>query len=166
LDESDLVVPTAVYPIFKNAQRKLIDIKDTLPTEQLRAKYSKGEGEILRIAGILHTWHYILNTGIVDNPTVINEKIMKLAIEVVFYYLRQFEYVAIKCQNDFMDARLIKILELVAKKGETTASRLRDYDRTLKQISRDELDTLLLLLIENEDLIQVPTRKGIKVRIK
>ena len=166
LDESDLVVPTAVYPIFKNAQRKLIDIKDTLPTEQLRAKYSKGEGEILRIAGILHTWHYILNTGIVDNPTVINEKIMKLAIEVVFYYLRQFEYVAIKCQNDFMDARLIKILELVAKKGEVTASNIRMFIRDFKDTPATEIDELLLLLIENDKLVRIPTRRGVKVKIK
>lgn len=166
LEESDLVVPTELYPIFKNAQRKLIDIKETLPTEQLRAKYSKGEGAILRVAGILHTWHYVLNTGYVDSPTVINERIMKLAIEVVFYYLRQFEYVATKCQKDFMDARLVKILELVAKKGEVTASQVKRFIWEFKNLPTTEIDELLLLLIENEKLIRVPTNKGVKVRIK
>ncbi|WP_446684676.1 DUF3987 domain-containing protein [Cyanobacterium sp. HL-69] len=167
LDETDLIVPSEVYPIFKNAQRKLIDIKETLPTEQLRAKYSKGEGAILRVAGILHTWHYILNTELAPpSPLIITEEIMKLAIEVVFYYLRQFEYVAIKCQKNFMDARLVKILELVAKKGEVTASNIRMFIRDFKDTPATEIDELLLLLIENDKLVRIPTKRGVKVKIK
>jgi len=167
LDETDLIVPSEVYPIFKNAQRKLIDIKETLPTEQLRAKYSKGEGAILRVAGILHTWHYILNTELAPpSPLIITEEIMKLAIEVVFYYLRQFEYVAIKCQKNFKDARLVKILELVAKKGEVTASNIRMFIRDFKDTPATEIDELLLLLIENDKLVRIPTKRGVKVKIK
>lgn len=165
---TDLLVPTEVYKVFAKAQRKLVDLKDKLPNDTLRAKYSKGEGEILRVAGILQTWHYVMDTELKpESLTVITKEIMELAIEVVFYYLRQFEYVVTKCQDNVMDSRLVKILELVAKKPDgITASRLKDLDRGLKKLPTSELENLLLLLIENGDLIKIDTHIGLKVKMK
>ena len=65
-----------------------------------------------------------------------------------------------------MDARLVKILELVAKKGEVTASNIRMFIRDFKDTPATEIDELLLLLIENDKLVRIPTKRGVKVKIK
>ena len=164
--ELDLIVSPSAKKVFKKAQHKLFEKRKELSNEQLKLKYSKAKGEILRIAGVLHTWHWVFQTGVADSPTIVNTEIMELAIEATFYYLRQFEYLVIKCTENMMDARLLKILELTKKKGEINASIIRQFIREFKNIPAHEINNLLLLLIEKGQVIQVPNRQGIKIKLK
>ena len=90
---------------------------------------------------------------------------MARAIALGNYYLRHFAYIVTKCQEGMLNSQLLKILELAQKKGEITASMVRDYIREFKTVPITEINELLLSLVELGKAQQIPTKKGIRIKV-
>lgn len=163
IPSQDFILSEEAKTIFVNEQRALVMATRELISNQVKAKFSKGEGEYLRVAGVLHIIRYVM--GIESNLAIISADTMRGAVEVVNYYLRQFEYISMKCGNDLQDNQILKILEIVKSKGECTQNDLKRRIRDFKNQPTENLTNLLLLLIDNGQLKKVDTQKGLRVKL-
>jgi hypothetical protein len=163
--DSDLLIDDHAYEIFRQWQHGIMDSLQDLSLPQLENKHSKIESDVIKFAGILHYLYNLINPNIINNPIVINSEIMARAIVLGNYYLRHFAYIVTKCQENLLNSQLLKILELAQKKGEITASMVRDYIREFKTVPISEINQLLLSLVELGKAQQIPTKKGIKIKV-
>lgn len=161
----DLLISDDGYEVFRAWQHEIMDKIVTLSLPQLENKYSKIESDVIKFAGILHYLHLLFGTGFVNNPSVINSEIMKRAISLGNYYLRHFAYIVTKCQDNLLDAQMLKILELVKKKDSISGVDVKRFIWEFKKTPSNEINDLLLSLVELGKVEQMPTKKGIKVKL-
>ncbi|WP_158505896.1 DUF3987 domain-containing protein [Geminocystis sp. NIES-3708] len=161
---SDLLIDDQAYELFRQWQHSIMDSLQQISLPQLENKYSKIESDVIKFAGILHFLSMHIQPNLITNELIINSEIMARAIELGNYYLRHFAYILNKCQDDVIDSQLLKILELVEKKGEITSVDIKRYIWEFKNTPINEVNQLLLSLITLKKVDQVPTKKGIRIK--
>ncbi|WP_017295856.1 DUF3987 domain-containing protein [Geminocystis herdmanii] len=163
--QSDLLIDDQAYEMFRQWQHGVMDNLQDLSLPQLENKHSKIESDVIKFAGVLHYLHSMISSDFITNEIIINSEIMARAIALGNYYLRHFAYIVTKCQENLLNSQLLKILELAHKKGEITASMVRDYIREFKTFPITEINELLLSLVELGKAQQIPTKKGIRIKV-
>lgn len=164
---SDLFIDDQAYELLKQWQHGIMNSMKDLTLPQIEAKYSKIESDVIKFAGILHYFYQVTqpNSNLVTNPNVINSETMKRAIILGNYYLKHFAYIVTKCQGDLLDGQLLKILELVERREEITASSVKKYIRELEHTETTKINELLMNLVELGKVERIPTNKGFKVKL-
>jgi len=162
--ESDLLIDDNAYDTWRKWQNEIVT-KAEKATPQIANKVKKLESEVIKIAGVLHFFYMLVNQELTPNPLVIGNEVMERAIVLGNHYLRHFGYAITKCQENELDSQVLKILELVKKKGEITSMDVKRYFREFKATPIHEINEILFSLIEKGKLEQIPTRKGMKVKL-
>lgn len=162
---SDLSLDDNAYDLLRIWQNNLVtDSVDALP--QVSNKIKKLESEVIKIAGILHYYYLIVDPDKISHPLKINSEMMGRAIVLGNYYLRHFTYVITKCQGkDSINATLMKVLELLQRKKEITATTIKDSIREFRTTPSSQINDLMLSLVEMERAEVVPTRKGLRIKM-
>lgn len=174
---NELKLSDNAYELLRQWQHEIMDKIKELPFPQLESKYSKIESEVIKFAGIFHYFHlHFGDQKLIDKETpydekipiekavIIDEEIMKRAIEVGNYYLKHFAYILTKCQDNLLNSQLLKILELLNRKGTITASDIRHGIREFKESKAKDINPLLLNLVEiGKAKLVTQTLKTIKI---
>jgi hypothetical protein len=163
--DSDLLIDNQAYDLFQKWQHGIMNGMKDLSLPQLEAKYSKIESDVIKFAGILHYFYQITQPDIITNDVVINLETMKRAIVLGNYFLRHFCYIVTKCQDDLLNSQLLKILELVQRKGEISAVKVKQFIREFKDTDSLIINELFMDLIELGKVQQIPTKKGFKIKM-
>lgn len=163
--ESDLLIDDQAYSMFRQWQHGIMDSLQDLSLPQLENKHSKIESDVIKFAGVLHYLYILINPSLINNPIVINSEIMARAIALGNYYLRHFAYIVTKCQEGMLNSQLLKILELLKKKGEITGTDVKRFIWEFKSVPNTEINELLLSLVELGKAQQIQTNKGIRIKV-
>jgi hypothetical protein len=164
---SDLLLDNDAKKLFQEWQNGIMESIGSLSLPQLENKYAKIEADCVKFAGILHYYHLVTGSDLITNEIVINGEIMRRAIVLANYYLRHFCYIVTKCQDELLNAQLMKILELVKRKGEINATDIKNYLKTdFGKTSANDINEILLNLIELGKVDRIPTKQGVKVKFK
>jgi hypothetical protein len=161
-----LTISNDAYKAFMKWQHDTIDKIDSLDLPQVKMKYAKIEGEVARLAGVMFFWNYYMNPDVPSGGNEIKLMTMSQALDLATYYLEHFAYICTKAQGDLLDSRLMKILELVNKKGIVTASQVKRSLWELRTVNTDEVEKMLLDLVAIGKIELVSTHKGVKVQAK
>jgi hypothetical protein len=160
---SDLTIDNNAYRLLQIWQNNLLNESiDASP--QVGNKIKKLESEVVKMAGILHYYFLIVDPDKISHPIQINAEIMGRAIVLGNYYLRHFTYAITKCQGDYLEGKVMKILELVKKKGEISSVQVKQFIRDFRNTPLPEVNNILLSLVELGRVEQIPTNKGVKVK--
>ncbi|WP_190274995.1 hypothetical protein [Cyanobacterium aponinum] len=76
-----------------------------------------------------------------------------------------FAYIVTKCQEGMLNSQLLKIFELLKKKGEITSTDVKRFIWEFKSVPNGDINELLLSLVELSKAQQIPTKKGIKIKV-
>lgn len=162
---SDLLIDNQAYDLFQQWQHGIMNNMKNLSLPQIEAKYSKIESDVIKFAGILHYFYRVTQPDIITKEVVINLETMKRAIVLGNYFLRHFCYIVTKCQDGLLSSQLLKILELVQKKGEISAVNVKQFIREFKDTDSSIINELFMDLIELGKVKQIPTKKGFRVKL-
>ncbi|WPF89419.1 DUF3987 domain-containing protein [Cyanobacterium aponinum AL20118] len=162
---SDLLIDDTAYEMFRQWQHGVMDCLQDLSLPQLENKHSKIESDVIKFAGVLHYLFSVMGSELITNEIVINCEIMARAITLGNYYLRHFAYIVTKCQEGMLNSQLLKILELLKKKGEITSTDVKRFIWEFKSVPNGDINELLLSLVELGKAQQIPTKKGIKIKL-
>ena len=147
---------------------KIKPIITTTDIAQVRSKCSKLVTEAIKIAQCLHPIHYYYTSipGVAVNKNSIHLETIKRACYLSEYLLKHFQYGYTLTQDTLIDGQLTKILKIIEKKGEVTASNIhRALGGSHSKISLERIPELLTQLIELKCITRIPTKKGFKVTI-
>lgn len=145
---------------FADWQHGIIDATDKQQTNKIKLKYSKIEGEVIRLAGILHFIHQVMGS----DDELISLDTMNKAIMLADWFLSQYVYVTMRCDNQLIDSKLLKAMQIIERKGVITASQLFNYNRSAFSSVEDTAD-ILTTLITMGKVKRIDTKKGLKVTI-
>ena len=88
--------------------------------------------------------------------------VMKRAIYLANWFLGQYAYVCSKCDTDTLDSKIVKLWQIIQKKGDCTANEAYKANKSAFKNAK-EVGELMVKLIEMEKVLKIPTHKGIKV---
>ncbi len=158
---SDFILSKDALKEFAQWQHGLIDAQKKISNHRLAIKYPKIEGEAIRIAGILHCIDCILNGDGTITPSISGD-VMKRAIYLANWFLGQYAYVCSKCDTDTLDSKIVKLWQIIQKKGDCTANEAYKANKSAFKDAK-EVGELMVELIEMGKVLKIPTHKGIKV---
>lgn len=147
---------------------KIKPIIVTTDIAQVRSKCSKLVTEAIKIAQCLHPIHYYYTSisGVAINSNSIHLETIKRACYLSEYLLKHFQYGYTLTQESLIDGQLTKILSIIERKGEVTASNIhRALGGSRSKISLDRIPELLTQLIELKHITRIATKRGFKVAI-
>lgn len=165
---SNYLIDDEAYELFKSWQHGVIKAIKQINLPQIEAKHAKIEGEVIRIAGILHYFLLAINPDVITNKVVINFETMRRAILLGNHFLRHFAYVCTKSNDDLLEGVLVKILKLLEVKGEITANDAYQNNKSTWKKSNmkvKDVGDVLLKLVKIGKATQVPTKRGVKIRL-
>lgn len=164
-DYNDLLISDEAYEMFRQWQHQIMTSIEKQTLLQVEAKHAKIESDVIKFAGILHYFYIATSQDhLIQNPSVIGIEVMKRAIILGNYYLRHFAYVATRCNGDLLNGTLMKIAELVKRKGTITGIDVKNFIRELKTSPSKEINELMLKLVELGKAELIPTHKGVKIK--
>ncbi len=161
---SDFILSKDALKEFAQWQHGLIDAQKKISNHRLAIKYPKIEGEAIRIAGILHCIDCILNGDGTITPSISGD-VMKRAIYLANWFLGQYAYVCSKCDTDTLDSKIVKLWQIIQKKGDCTANEAYKANKSAFKNAK-EVGELMIELIEMGKVTRIATsnHRGIKVK--
>ena len=149
-------------------ESKVIPIIEGTDIPQIRSKCAKLSTETIKIAHCLHYIHYYYTSisGVAININSIHLQTIKRACYLSEYNLKHFQYGYTSTQESLIDGQLTRILAIIERKGEVTASNIhRALGGSRSKISLDRIPELLTQLIELKRITRIATKRGFKVTI-
>lgn len=149
-------------------RKRVKPVIETTDIPQVKSKCSKSLTEAIKIAQCLHQFHhhYCSIRGVAVQANSIHLETIKRACYLSEYLLKHFRYAYTITQESLIDGQLARILKIIEKKGEVTASNIhRALGGTHSKITLDRIPELLTQLIELKRITRVATHKGFKVTI-
>ena len=163
LNFTDLRLDDDAYELFMYWQHNMIDAMKLVDLPQIKLKYAKIEGEVARIAGVLHWWYAVISPDRLTSNWLINTDTMMQAIKIGNYYLEHFTYICTKCQNQVIDGSLLLILEKLEEKGTLTGSQAQRFLWKLRDKSTVEINEMMLSLVEAGKAKKVDANRGVRI---
>ena len=147
---------------------KIKPLITTTDIAQIRSKCSKLVTEAIKIAQCLHPIHYYYSSisGVAVNKNSIHFETIKRACYLSEYLLKHFQYGYTLTQDSLIDGQLTKILTIIERKKEVTATQIhKTLGGSRSKVSLDRIRELLTQLIELKRITRINTNKGFRVTI-
>lgn len=169
-DYSDLLIDDEAYFVLMNwYNNEIVPRRNLQVLDKEKSKHSKILDEAVKYASFLHYIFLIFHTDMITNKIVINKETMERGIYIANFSLAHYLYLTVYCQDDALPSHFVKILKLLEAKGEITANdAYRNNTSVWKKLNMktNDVGELLLQLVDMGKAIKVPTKKGVKIRIK
>jgi hypothetical protein len=169
-DYSDLLIDDSAYDVLMNwYNNQIVPNRALQILDKEKSKHSKTLDEAVKYAGILHFIFLLFSEEMISNPCVINKATMERAIYIADFTLANYLYLSVYSQDDALPAHLIKILKLLEAKGEITANEAYHNNKSVwhkLNMNTTAIGELLLQLVDMGKAIKVPTKKGVRIKIK
>jgi hypothetical protein len=169
-DYSDLFIDDEAYFVLMNwYNNEIVPRRQLQVLDKEKSKHSKVLDEAVKYASFLHYIFMIFNPDMITNNIVINKETMERGIYIANFSLAHYLYLTVYCQDDALPAHFVKILKLLEAKEEITANdAYQNHKSTWKRLNMkvNEVGELLLQLVDIGKAIKVPTKMGVRIKVK
>lgn len=169
-DSSDLLIDDEAYEVLMNwYNNEIVPRRNLQVLDKEKSKHSKILDEAVKYASFLHYIFLIFHTDMITNKIAINKETMERGIYIANFSLAHYLYLTVYCQDDALPSHFVKILKLLEAKGEITANdAYQNHKSTWKRLNMkvNEVGELLLQLVDMGKAKKVPTKKGVRIKVK
>ena len=139
------------------------EIKPQFSLPQAQIKCDKIVSLIILYSGIIHIISQQYNPDIISNPIKINKACMERGIYMGVNSLKHYNFALVSSSDSATDARILKALELLKKRGTLTVGQLKSSVWEFKSLSNEEIVQVMRDIISLGKGIIVKGSKSFKI---